>query len=288
MMIPLALALAASLGAAAAAPPAPSDCPHPLLELSTEAGDVAIALDSAAAPRAVAEVVRLARGPLYDPRLTGHAGEEVGYYDDLELDSVNPSIEVATSIRRPRELFLLDTEIDATALGLDEERIADRAAAMDVLQRELLPEHTRHKKRGGLHPRLTEWLETWFATYDPSFLVGVSRREIAEALGYVYQEGLASLPPVRGSVALRPASPTRSTPALSILLTDLPRRTGRWMVVGEVVEGLEVVDAISRRPLLGDRAQRLLRPIVPVVVESASLSCRPSPPGDTSRGGTPP
>lgn len=284
MLLPIALsALLASPTAAGgsfvprasgAAVPVSGDCPEPVLSLATEFGLIAISLDTEAAPEGVAAIVRLARGPLYNPALTSAAGDEIGYYDGLELDSVNPTIEVATAIRAPRDLFVIETAIDATALGLDDDRIADAATAMEVLQRELLPEHTRNKKRGRLHPRLAEWLEVWFASYDPSFLVGVSRREINEALGYAYRPGLPSKPVVRGSVALRPASPTQATPALSILLTDLPERTGRWMVVGSVTTGLDVAEEISRRPLLGDRAQKLMRPIQPVVVQSATVACR--------------
>jgi cyclophilin family peptidyl-prolyl cis-trans isomerase len=285
---PTALGGAPVPSATGEAVPASLDCAEPALHLTTELGAIAIDLDAEAAPEAVAAIVRLARGPLYDPALTTAAGGEIGYYDGLELDFVNPTIEVATATRTPRDLFLVETAIDATALGLDDDRIADAATAMDVLQRELIPQHTRHKKRGRLHPRLAEWLEIWFATYDPSFLVGVSRREINEALGYVYRSGLPSRPPVRGSVALRPASPTQATPALSILLTDLPERTGRWMVVGEVSAGLDVAEAISRRPLLADRAQRLLRPIDPVIIQSAMVACAPAAGPDPPPGGTEP
>ena len=68
------------------------------------------------------------------------------------------------------------------------------------------------------------------------------------------------------------------TPRLGIGLTDVPDRTGLWMVVGEVVAGLDTAVSISRRPLLGRDAGGRFKPVEPVTVDSLRFACRAIPP----------
>jgi cyclophilin family peptidyl-prolyl cis-trans isomerase len=258
-------------------------CPpdrRPVLVWTTERGRLELELFPEAAPRAVAFIARLARGPIFLPELfaagsdTAQRAEGIGFYDGLSFEHSEPRVLISTGSRPPSELFSTPTCIDAAELGLDGKVIADAAEAMEVMQRELLPEIVRHKKVGGLTPQLQAWSERWKASYQADFLVGVSRRSIQEALGYVYQAGLASLPPRRGAVALRPLSATESSARVAILLADLPDRTGRWMVIGRVVHGLEVADAISLQPLVAEPGQRSSTPLRPIVINEATLECR--------------
>ena len=146
---------------------------------------------------------------------------------------------------------------------------------MGVLQRELLPAFARSGKTAEAGSPLAAWLETWYRTRDPGFLVGASRQAINEALGHRYELGLGSQPPLRGTVALQPASPTRSTANLAFLLSDMPSRSGRWMVIGQVIEGLDVVEAISLRPRApGARGYKGFEPANPAAVVSTELRCR--------------
>ena len=247
----------------------------PFLVLRTELGAIEIELVPEAAPTAVGWLVRLARGPLFHPDLAAPAGAPVGFYDGLTFDFTRPHVELITETRRPAHLFTTETRIDAAALGLDRSLIADSAEAMSVLQQELLPEVIRHKKRGEVTPGLRAWADRWYEDRNPDFLVGVSHREVNEALGYAYEPGLASLAPERGTVALWPESPRRSTARLAIFLTDLPERTGRWMVVGRVIEGLGVAEAIASRPLAPGPLYSQHRPLDPVAIESTHVECRP-------------
>jgi peptidyl-prolyl cis-trans isomerase B (cyclophilin B) len=68
---------------------------------------------------------------------------------------------------------------------------------------------------------------------------------------------LSDRPMTRGSVAavLRPGQPDSGGSQFFICLFDQPALTGQYTIFGEVVEGMDVVDAIGRTPVEGDRAQ---------------------------------
>lgn len=268
--------------AAASHPAAPP--PPPCLRLETAEGALVIALAPDSAPAAVAAIERLARGPIYDAAVLPNPGaaEGSGYFDGQPFDFAKPKLELRLAGRAPVAAFSVAAELDATALGLDDRKVADAGEAMDRLQMELLPALKRPTSERRATPRLEEWAARFEqAGYDPSFLVGTSHEELLEAIGYRFTDGLASRPALRGAVALVPSSPTEATMTLSILLADHPRRTGRWVVVGHVVSGLELADAIASRPLASVE-MRNYRPLSPVTVDRASFlsSCE-----ETSKGG---
>jgi len=146
---------------------------------------------------------------------------------------------------------------------------------MDVVQRELLKAFRERGKQLEAGSQLAGWISAWYESQDPSFLIGVSRREILEALGHVFTDGLPSRPVTRGAVALKPAEPGSSTSRITIFLTDVPNRNGRWMVIGRVVEGQSLADEIALRPLRRTRrGDRDFRPISPLEIESLRFVCR--------------
>lgn len=277
--VALMLAIAAQPGCADSAP-VPAGC----LRLETAEGAIEIELARDAAPGAVAAIERLARGPIYDLDLVprAEAARETGYFDGQPFDFAKPKLELRLAGRAPAAAFSIAAELDATALGLDEQQVADAGEAMDRLQMELLPARKRPTSERRATPRLEEWATRFEqGGYDPSFLVGTSRKELLEAIGYRFTDGLATRPALRGAVALVPSSPTEATMTLSILLADHPRRSGRWVVVGHVVSGLELADEIASRPLASVEMSNY-RPLSPVTVERASShsSCE-----ETSKGG---
>ena len=282
------LLAACSLGMATAAPPgAPSErSGNPCLHLETADGELVIRLDRAAAPLAVAAIERLAAGPIYNPDLLPRAAAAaaVGYFADLDFDYVRPRLELRLANREPAAAFTVEAELDAAAFGFDSEMIADAGEAMNLLQFELLPAFRRAGANRVATPQLAAWAEKFESDgYDASFLIGVSRRQILEAIGYRFRSDLGSRPAVRGAVALVPTSPTDARLSLSILLADHPQRTGRWVVVGEVARGLELADTVSLRPL-AEPARRDNRPLYPLSVTQARLTAT----CDTETKGDPP
>jgi hypothetical protein len=139
-----------------------------------------------------------------------------------------------------------------------------------------VPAVNRTKRKGDTDARLEDWMTKWRATDNASFLVGKSRKEINEALGYPYSKGLDSRPVTKGSLTLQPESPGRASARLGIALSDLPIRLGRQMVIGRVTSGLELADDISIRALAVPPGMRSLdfKPKDPVAVGSVQLLCR--------------
>jgi len=261
---------------------APSEVPH--LVLATGEGRIVIELLQSATPDAVDRLIRLVDGPVFHPGIVADhsSADAAGYYDGLVFDLAYPRSSLATSMRPPADSILIQTQIDAEALGLDRRFIETGAESSHVWQFELFPHQAGLSSDDQLHPQMKEWLTLWGERHSADFLIGVSRKQINEALGYEYVAGLNSQKNTRGAVALDPFDATRSTPRLVIVLADAPQYDGRRMVVGRVVSGLEIADAISSRPLIPAKAFKN-RPMVPVQIHDSIVECRPSPepPGST-------
>jgi len=266
---------AAGLACADPAEPCEIDGRRPFLILDTAEGSISIELFPKAAPSAVASLIRLVEGPIFLPDLTvnSRVGDEVGYYDGLVFDGAFRGTYISTALRPPSRAVLIETEIDAEALGLDQLKITASEEAMFVWQHELLPYQTTLPDDSLVPPILMGWLQTWSETFDAGFLIGVSRKEINEALGYSYRSGLDSRPVTRGAVSLEPSSPQWSTPGLSIALKRIPSQDGRRMVIGHVAEGLEIADRIATGRLSAHKAVQY-KLLVPIRIFKARVECR--------------
>lgn len=199
--------------------------------LDTDHGQLTLVLDPAAAPVAVAALQR-----------SFERQDWIG----VPIQWVRPHTEIRSGL--PRGAAPLASELSAEPLALSAMRIEDAGAAMNAIQFELEPAFGR--AGGKATPELQAWIATWRQHFDASFLIGVTRQQINEALGYRYQDGYATQPARRGSVALVPDQPGSSTLALAILLRDQPKRDGCWVVIGRVESGLELIEALSIAPRL--------------------------------------
>lgn len=258
-------------------------CPagsQPHFVIGTARGPIVARLFEEAAPATVRGLVRLAQEPTFDREVA--AGQHkapraaAGYYDGLAFVTTRPHFEIITGVRPSGDPVEFELEIDAAALGLDRRRIESAARAMDIAQRELAPAYKARLRSGEVEPRLAEWMERLHTRHDAAFLVGVSRLEINQALGYRYKNGLASRPALRGALLLRPLSPRQAGARLSILLADQPELDGKAVVVGQVVAGLDTAQAISTAPLADPGlVQQRHHPVAPVSIEKIRLDCRP-------------
>lgn len=246
----------------------------PTVTLSTTRGDLVIEIAPGAAPQTIARWLQLVEGPALAPDDGATGSFNTGYYDGLAFTYTRPHVEIVTEARQPApDGIELDVELDAVSLGLEKELIDDHAEAMNVLQWELLPAHARMGKGEDRPDLLKKWIDEWRKTGSPDFLIGESWQRINEALGYTYRRGLQSLPVTAGAVALQPLSPTRASMRLSIAIADMPQRTGRWMVIGRVVEGLDVAGEISTRTLKGQGTPKAkdFEPLDPVAIDRVEI-----------------
>lgn len=248
-----------------------------VIVLDTYDGAIEIEVFPEVAPVAVKQLLRLVEGPIFREEFTaaGPEREPAGYFDGLFFDHARPGHMVATSIRPPNSSMLIRMQMDATALGLDDHRVESTVAAMEIWQNEIIPYEVSIHGRKALPGLLGEWMAEWKETMRPDFLLGASQKDINEALGYVYESGLPSLPVRRGSVGLRRISKEWSAPALIMELVDRPNLDGRRMIIGKVISDIEVIDHMSRRRLTPTKSDSN-RPLNPVLILDGHVECRPA------------
>ena len=254
------LAVTALVGCAKPAGAPAVDSTGPCISLGTRLGTIRMGLDPAAGPHAFVSLLESA----------GAAGN--GWVGQ-SIDFARPRLELRIPPPLGSESRTIPTEIDAVELGLDRDTLADAGAAMNWIQAELYPALRRPTDQRRPTPIAEGWAKQFDATHDPSFLLGTSRRELLEAIGFRFRPGLASKPPVAGAVLLVPAAPDLATLGLCVLLADHPIRRGKWVVVGHMIEGEPVAKEISLMPL-SSPAARDFRPAEPIRILTASIDAK--------------
>ncbi len=225
--------------------------PGQRLTLAFVSGQVVIELDPKAAPNSVERLQRA----LSQRRANSTS-------QPILVEQLWPQIEVSTGLLLP-DSEPVPQEINATALGLDQALIETAGEAIDVLQFELAKADKAWKRDGNRPAQYQVWLDEFMTTSVPTNMLGTSRKEITELLGYRYIDDVASLSPTAGAVYLRTISPTENQLALTILLSDRPQLNGRVTVIGRVIEGLEFVRALSNEPVVIQYGKPTKSPVNP-------------------------
>ena len=238
-------------------------CTDPTVVITTNLGDIHVQLSTHASPSAIQWLQSLINGPIYRE---GLSGEPVGYYHGLGFDYSKAKIDVRISARPPTSAILTPIQINAHSLDLHTKTIKTEGEAMQLWQNDLYPSWQKQRSQNNINSTLQKWADLFDKSMSAKFLVGMDKKTILEAKGFQFTQEVTSLPPVKGSVALVPASKAQATPALSFFLKDMPNRTGKWMVIGNVTEGFDILQKISELRGMGqhdyrDRKHRILDPV---------------------------
>ena len=229
---------------------------NPLFLLSTSRGNIYIEMLPDEAPANTANVMALAQGEI---ELTDAANDftfQPRYYDGMRFHRVMPGFVIQTGSPAYHSLgapdAILDDEISASALQLDQEPLLN----IDGSVNELL-QITDHEEFGDavLNPlyasmgidSVSELEQQQFNVMER--LKSLSIQDVYELQGYSYDDSLATRPVTRGIVAMANRGPDTNGPEFFIALADLPSLTGKYTVIGQVVEGMAVVDQIGSVPV---------------------------------------
>lgn len=225
---------------------------HPLLQVGTSRGNFYIELLPEEAPNNVAHVMALAAGEVEIMEPATNISLRPRYYDGMRFHRVLPGflIQAASPAYHPLGApgSPLNDEINANALGLDRALVLNPDGSFNAMLNItskadfetdiLLPLYANMgiDSVTALKNRQGEVLQA---------LQQLSVKRAYENQGYRYRTGAPSRPIGRGTVALANHGPNTNGAEFFISLTDADWLTGKYTVIGRVVDGLDIVSAIG-------------------------------------------
>jgi cyclophilin family peptidyl-prolyl cis-trans isomerase len=225
---------------------------NPLLQFESSAGTFYVELYRDQAPTNVQRVLQLVEGqfPLQDSA----TGSEFTprYYNGLTFHRQIPGLllQLGSPLLHPLGgPPLMAEEISAASLGLDSMPAllpdGQTHPALNITDRESLASLLLDPLYQELGIESLEQLrEQQEAVYER--LQALSVQDVLELQGYSYRQDLESSPVVRGSVLLANSGPGGNRGELSFVLDQAPWMTGRYTVIGQLVDGVDIVDELSR------------------------------------------
>ncbi|GEM_PF-3213738 len=147
---------------------------------------------------------------------------------------------------------IVPDEIDGGRMAHLDRPITDPKEIENLWQREIYPRYRRLHALGqpvplGLGALVENLRRDGMKATD--ILAGKTRRWYLETIGFRYTAGASPLPVRRGAVASISMWPGESDGRFLIALAPIPERSGRSTVFGEIVAGMDVLDAIAALPV---------------------------------------
>ncbi len=240
------------------------DPQNPLIRISTSQGEIYLELFPFEAPRNVENFIALAEA---EKEFTNpDTGEliQARYYNGMRFHRVVPGfvIQAGSPVYNPLgvQVTLLNDEINADALGLDQiSALNPDGSFADVLNIEsrsdfhediLTPLYSQ-RNITDIEAALNRQYQVLEA------LQNLSIKAVYENQGYRYDDSRKSRPIERGTVALANSGPDSNGPEFFISLTAAASLSGKYTVIGEVVEGQEVMDRIGNTAIEPDQFSSL-------------------------------
>jgi peptidyl-prolyl cis-trans isomerase A (cyclophilin A) len=233
------------------------DPSHPLILMRTSRGDIYIELFPESAPRNVANFIALSEAKVDMFDVSSAQTVTPHYYDGKTFHRLLRNYLVQSgangTAQGPRPEYTLEDEINARDLGLNDIKVLDETGAphawLNLQDNEnfqsqiLLPLYQKldirspeqvEARQNELHKLLSE----------------MSLAQAYENLGYQFNNRLPARVPVRGSLAMANSGPNTNQSEFFFTLVDSPWLAGKTTIIGEVVEGMEIVDRIDQAAVL--------------------------------------
>ena len=163
---------------------------------------------------------------------------------------------------RSREVAVVDTDEGSFVIGFFDDVAPRHVGKFKVLSRSGLYDGTCFEK---IVPG------EFILSGDPYAVSGLSSSAVGEGVGTPFDEEVGRMKHHRGTVSMARAEGSRySGGQFFICRTDLPHLDGLFVVIGEVVEGMPVVDRIGSVPV-----DSTGRPVRPICIRSIAIETRP-------------
>jgi len=237
---------------------------NPLVRISTSQGEIYLELFPLEAPSNVENFIALAEGEKEFTNQDTGAPIQARYYNGMRFHRVVPGfiIQAGSPAYNPLglQVNLVDDEINANALGLNRiSALNTDGSFADVLNIQsklgfheaiLTPLYSQRNITDieAALSRQYQILET---------LQNLSVKSVYENQGYRYDDSLQSRPIERGTVALANSGPDSNGPEFFISLAAAEWLSGKYTVIGKVVEGQEVMDSIGNTAIDPDQFSSL-------------------------------
>lgn len=228
------------------------DRDNPLMLIRTSAGNIYVELFENSAPRNVARFIALAEGELEIVDENSGIRYRPNYYDGMRFHRVIPGfvIQAGSPLVNPLGFPepLLADEINAEGLGLDDQLVVNSDGSLNHLlgitdkqsldQILLLPLY-RQRRIEDLQDIRSQQFDILRA------LQSMTVKQAYENLGFRYNNSYAPRPALRGSIVLANSGPDSNGPEFFICLDAQPQLNGKYTVIGQVTEGMQVIDIIG-------------------------------------------
>lgn len=223
-----------------------------LVRMSTSQGEMYLELFPLEAPNNVENFIALANGEKdFKNQSTGEP-IQARYYNGMRFHRVVPGfiIQAGSPANNPLglQVNLLNDEINADALGLDQiSALNSDGSFADVLNIESKQDfHEEILTPLYAQQNITDVEAVLNRQYQVlEILQGLSVKSVYENQGYRYDDSLPSRPIERGTVAIANSGPDSNGPEFFISLTAAEWLSGKYTVIGKVIEGQEVMDSIG-------------------------------------------